>query len=177
MRCIKQSSGPITGAGIRLRASLHKRLRRPFFLLMRVIYRALCCAISVVCANSCAPKHGHHYWFHAIVHRSSPSPPLKHRCGESFYSRIGDKKTKVALRRVLHRVFRPRPHRLHTMNGGVFAVPIARSYPITTVQFLVTGGFVTCPWGSEVSRCTQRGLFEATAGECDELDTTSCQMA
>ena len=66
------------------------------------------------------------------------------------------------------------------MNGGVYeplAVPIARSCPITTVQFLVTGGFVTCAWGSEIARCTQRGLSEATAGECDELDTTSCQLA
>ncbi|CAG8089832.1 unnamed protein product, partial [Penicillium nalgiovense] len=63
-----------------------------------------------------------------------PAPPLKHPCGES-YRRIG-------LRRVL-RVFCPRPHRLHTMNGGVFeplAVRIARSYPITTVQFIVTDG-------------------------------------
>ncbi|KGO47649.1 hypothetical protein PEX1_049720 [Penicillium expansum] len=32
-------------------------------------------------------------------------------------------------------------------------------------------------WLSEVAWCTQRGLFEATAGECDELDTTSCEMA
>ncbi|CAG8294669.1 unnamed protein product [Penicillium salamii] len=37
--------------------------------------------------------------------------------------------------------------------------------------------FVTRLWLSKVARCTQRGLFEATAGECDELDTTSCQMA
>ncbi|KAL2698395.1 hypothetical protein AAEP93_011105 [Penicillium crustosum] len=37
----------------------------------------------------------------------------------------------------------PRPHRLHTTNGGVyepFAVPVARYYPITTVQHPVTGG-------------------------------------
>ncbi|CAG8138271.1 unnamed protein product [Penicillium nalgiovense] len=83
---------------------------------------------------------------YAIVDGSSPAPPLKHPCGES-YRRIG-------LRRVL-RVFCPRPHRLHTMNGGVFeplAVRIARSYPITT-----------------------RGFSEATAGDCDDLDTTSCQ--
>ncbi|CAG7956900.1 unnamed protein product [Penicillium nalgiovense] len=36
---------------------------------------------------------------------------------------------------------------------------------------------VTRLWLSEVARCTQRGLFEAIAGECDELDTTSCQHA
>jgi hypothetical protein len=79
----------------------------------------------------------------------------------------------VALRRELHRVFRlnftastsPLPHH----DGGIFAVSIARYYHVTTVQFLVTGSSVTCPWGSEIARCTQRGLFEATAGECDEL--------
>ncbi|CAG8142252.1 unnamed protein product [Penicillium nalgiovense] len=106
---------------------------------------------------------------YAIVDGSSPAPPLKHPCGES-YRRIG-------LRRVL-RVFCPRPHRLHTMNGGVFeplAVRIARSYPITTVQFIVTDGFVTCLWLSQVARCVQRGFSEATAGDCDDLDTTSCQ--
>ncbi|KAJ5862973.1 hypothetical protein N7455_007041 [Penicillium solitum] len=43
------------------------------------------------------------------------------------------------------------------MNGGVYSV--------------------TRLWLSEVARCTQRGLFEAIAGECDELDTTSCQHA
>ncbi|CAG8278556.1 unnamed protein product [Penicillium salamii] len=57
----------------------------------------------------------------------------------------------------------------------MFAVRIARSYPITTVQFLVTGGFVARLWGSEVARCIRRGFFEVTAGECDELDTTSYQ--
>jgi hypothetical protein len=64
------------------------------------------------------------------------------------------------------------------MNGRVYeplAVPIAGSYLITTVRFLVTCGFVTRLWLSEVAQCTQRGFFEATAGECDELDTTSCQ--
>jgi len=63
------------------------------------------------------------------------------------------------------------------MNGGVYeplAVPIARSYLVTTVRVLVTSGFVTRLWLSEVARCTQRSFFEATAGECDELDTTSC---
>ena len=107
---------------------------------------------------------------HAIVYRSSLSPPVKHPCAES-YRRIG-------LRRVLHRVFCPRSHRLHTMTGGVYeplADRIARSYPITTVQFIITGGFITRLWLSEVARCTQRGFFEATAGDCDDLDTTSCQ--
>ncbi|CAG8071615.1 unnamed protein product [Penicillium salamii] len=36
----------------------------------------------------------------------------------------------------------PRPHRLHTTNGGVYealAAPFARFYPITTVHFPVTG--------------------------------------
>jgi hypothetical protein len=56
-----------------------------------------------------------------------------------------------------------------------FAVPIARSYPITTVQFHVTGGLITCLWLSEGARCTHGGFFEATAGECDEMETTSCQ--
>lgn len=87
----------------------------------------------VICANTNIITD-----FHAILQRSSPSPPVKHTCGES-YRRIGDK-TKLVLRRVLQRVFRPRPHRLHTMNGGVYeplAVPIARSYPITTVQYNV----------------------------------------
>ncbi|KAJ5041865.1 hypothetical protein NUH16_003270 [Penicillium rubens] len=44
-----------------------------------------------------------------------------------------------------------------------------------TVQFIITGGFITRLWLSEVARCTQRGFFEATAGDCDDLDTTSCQ--
>jgi hypothetical protein len=64
------------------------------------------------------------------------------------------------------------------MNGGVYeplAVRIPRSYPITTVQFIITGGFVMRLWLSEVARCTQRGFFEATAGDCDGLGTTSCQ--
>ncbi|KAI1829060.1 hypothetical protein DTO027I6_9992 [Penicillium roqueforti] len=63
------------------------------------------------------------------------------------------------------------------MNSGVFeplAVRIARSYPITTVQFIITDGFVTRLCLSEVARCTQRGFFEATAGDRDDLDTT-CQ--
>ncbi|CRL30835.1 unnamed protein product [Penicillium camemberti] len=50
------------------------------------------------------------------------------------------------------------------MNGGVYeplAVPIARSYRFTTL--------------SKGARYTQRGLFEATAGECDKLETTSYQ--
>jgi hypothetical protein len=64
------------------------------------------------------------------------------------------------------------------MNGGVYeplAVRIARSYPITTVQLIITRGFVTRLWLSEVAQCTQCGFFEATTGDCDELDTTSCQ--
>ena len=66
------------------------------------------------------------------------------------------------------------------MDGGVYeplalAVRIAKSYPITTVQFIITGGFITRLWLSEVARCTPRGLFEETAGDCDDLDTTSCQ--
>ena len=79
---------------------------------------------------------------------------------------------------VLHRVLCPRSHRLHPMNRGVYeplAVRIARSYSVTTVQFIITGGFITRLCLSEVARCTQRGFFEATAGDCDDLDTTSCQ--
>jgi hypothetical protein len=63
------------------------------------------------------------------------------------------------------------------MTGGEYeplSGHIARSYPITTVQFIITGEFITCLWLSEVARCTQRG-FEATAADCDDLDTTSCQ--
>ncbi|CAG8084221.1 unnamed protein product, partial [Penicillium salamii] len=37
--------------------------------------------------------------------------------------------------------------------------------------------FVTRLSLSEVARCTQRGLFEAIAGECEELETTSYQHA
>jgi hypothetical protein len=64
------------------------------------------------------------------------------------------------------------------MTSGVYeplAVRIAWFYPIMTVQFIITGGFITRLWLSEVARCTQRGFFEATAGDCDDLDTTSCQ--
>jgi hypothetical protein len=63
------------------------------------------------------------------------------------------------------------------MTGGVYeplADRIATSYPVTTVQFIITGEFITGLWLSEVARCTQRG-FEATAGDCDDLGTTSCQ--
>ncbi|CAG8043901.1 unnamed protein product [Penicillium salamii] len=35
--------------------------------------------------------------------------------------------------------------------------------------------FATRLWLSAVARCTQHAFFEATTGECDELDTTSCQ--
>ncbi|KZN87856.1 hypothetical protein EN45_064170 [Penicillium chrysogenum] len=65
------------------------------------------------------------------------------------------------------------------MIGEVYeplAVRIARSYPITTVHFIITDGFVTCLWLSQVARCVQRGFSEATAGYCDDLDTTSCQQ-
>ncbi|OQE62185.1 hypothetical protein PENNAL_c0268G05984 [Penicillium nalgiovense] len=104
---------------------------------------------------------------HAIVHRSSPSPHVEHPCGES-HCRIGDKSKVAALRRMLHRIFCPRYHRLNTMDGGVYeplalAVRIAKSYPITTVQFIITGGFITRLWLSEVAQCTQRGFFEETA--------------
>jgi hypothetical protein len=107
---------------------------------------------------------------HAIVYRSSPSLPVKHPCAETYH--------RTGLRRVLHRVFCLRSHRLHTMTGGVYeplSDYIARSYPITTLQFIITGGLITRLWLSEVARCTQRGFFEATAADCDDLDTTSCQ--
>jgi hypothetical protein len=66
------------------------------------------------------------------------------------------------------------------MTGGVYeplTVRIARFYPIMTVQFIITGGFmsITRLWLSEVARCAHRGFSEATAGDCDDLDTTSCQ--
>ena len=63
------------------------------------------------------------------------------------------------------------------MTGGVYeplTIRITGFYPIMTVQFIITGGFITRLWLSEVARCTQRG-FEATAGDCDDLGTTSCQ--
>ncbi|CAG8102752.1 unnamed protein product [Penicillium nalgiovense] len=63
------------------------------------------------------------------------------------------------------------------MTGGVYeplTIRITRFYPIMTVQFIITGGFITRLWLSEVARCTQRGFFEATAGDRDDLDTT-CQ--
>ena len=47
---------------------------------------------------------------HAIVYRSSPSLPVKHSCAETYH--------RTGLRRVLHRVFCLRSHRLHTMTGG-----------------------------------------------------------
>ncbi|OQE45722.1 hypothetical protein PENNAL_c0624G02395, partial [Penicillium nalgiovense] len=85
--------------------------------------------------------------------------------------RIGDKKTKYDACSIASSASTSPPS-----HHVVFAVRIASSYPITTVQFLATDGFVAHLWGSEVAQCTQRG-FEATAGECDKLDTTSCQMA
>jgi hypothetical protein len=63
------------------------------------------------------------------------------------------------------------------MTGGVYEPPIiriTRFCPIMTVQFIITGGFITRLRSSEVARCTQRG-FEAAAGVCDDLGTTSCQ--
>lgn len=103
---------------------------------------------------------------HAIVYSSSPSLPVKHSCAETYH--------RTGLQRVLHRVFCLRSHRLHTMTGGVYeplSGHIARSYPITTVQFIITREFITRLRLSEVARCTQRG-FEATAGDRDDLDTT-----
>ncbi|KAJ6178110.1 hypothetical protein N7519_008571 [Penicillium mononematosum] len=66
------------------------------------------------------------------------------------------------------------------MNDGVcepLAVPIARSYPITTVQFLVTGGLVTCPWGSEVAGAPSAAYAKRQPESATNwMDTTSCQM-
>jgi hypothetical protein len=141
-----------------------------------MIYRAFCCAISSYLCKFLSQITNSITDIHAIVRRSRPSSPVKHPCGES-YRRIGDKTKVAALRRVLHRAFCPRPHRLHTMNVGVYeplAVRIARSYPITTVQFIITGGFVTRLGLSEVARFAHRGFSEATAGDCDEPDTSSC---
>ena len=55
----------------------------------------------------------------------------------------------------LHRVFRPPSHHLHTLpshlNGGVPQVlAVYTRSSITTVQFLVTGGLVTCPWAQKL---------------------------
>ncbi|CRL30845.1 unnamed protein product [Penicillium camemberti] len=61
---MNQGSGAVTGTDIRLRTSLHGSLRRPFFLVIR--------------ANFCAPNTNTITDFHAIVHRSSPSPPVRH---------------------------------------------------------------------------------------------------
>ncbi|CAG8893358.1 unnamed protein product [Penicillium nalgiovense] len=46
------------------------------------------------------------------------------------------------------------------MIGEVYeplSIRIARSYPITTVQFIITDGFVTCLWLSQVARGRPRG--------------------
>jgi hypothetical protein len=59
---------------------------------------------------------------------------VKHPCWES-YCRIADK-AKVALRRVLHRVFRPRPHRLHTMMVGCSPPPSRGLIPLRLYNFL-----------------------------------------
>jgi Txe/YoeB family toxin of Txe-Axe toxin-antitoxin module len=99
---------------------------------------------------------------------------VKHTCWE-FYRLIGDK-TKASLRRVLRRVLRLNLTTF-TVNGGIYeplAARIGGYYSNTTVQ---NRWFVTRLWLSEVTWYTQRAFFEATAGECDELDTTSCQMA
>jgi hypothetical protein len=40
-----------------------------------------------------------------------------------------------------------------------------------SLRRIITGGFVMRLWLSEVARCTQRGFFEATAGDCDGLGT------
>ncbi|CAG7935558.1 unnamed protein product [Penicillium salamii] len=86
---------------------------------------------------------------------------VKHTCWE-FYRRIGDK-NKASLSRLP-----PQPHRPHTecMNPapsssrGLFSLQLC-NHPLKVVH--------------HTPLCTQGGLFEATAGECDELDTTSCQ--
>ncbi|CAG8213723.1 unnamed protein product [Penicillium salamii] len=62
------------------------------------------------------------------------------------------------------------------MNGRVYE-PLPSPYEVLSHYGCTISchRFVTRLWLSEIARCTQRSLFEATAGECDKLDTTSCQ--
>ena len=102
--------------------------------------RVLCCAISFIVRVFVLQNTNNITVFHAIVHRSSPLPLWNIHVGSPIAgSQIRPRwHYDACLSRLA-----PRPHRLHTTNGGVyepFAVPVARYYPITTVQHPVTGG-------------------------------------
>jgi hypothetical protein len=136
-----------------------------------VIYRAVCCALSVICAIPVLQNTNTIADF-MPSYIGAAIATVKDSCWE-FYHLIGDK-TKASLRRVLHRIFRLNLTTA-TVNGGMYdplAARIARYYPNTTVQ---NRCFVTRLWLSKLARCTQCGFFEATAGECDELETTPFQ--
>ena len=86
-----------------------------------------------------------------------------------LFRRVNDQ-TVAGLRRVLHRVFRPRPHRLHTI------VEFLNLWHRDTFihhgsAIFITSEFVTrvCCL-KELPSAHQRGFFEATA-DCDELRT------
>jgi hypothetical protein len=101
--------------------------------------------------------------FLAIVHRNSPSPPVKH---ESLFRRIGDE-TKVALRPVC-----PRPHRLHTMNDGVYEPLSGRPHREVLSHYDCT---TFCHrWARHAPLASQKlpgapsAASSKPAGECDE---------
>ncbi|OQE69362.1 hypothetical protein PENNAL_c0137G02948 [Penicillium nalgiovense] len=104
--------------------------------------------------------------------KEQPIATVKHPCGV-IYSRTGDKKTKVAgsTTRAPSRL-PPQPHRLHIMMD--VRRPHREVSPHHNCAISCRRWFVMRIWLSEVARCTQGGLFEAAAGECDGLDTTSC---
>jgi hypothetical protein len=76
--------------------------------------------------------------FHAIVHRSSPLSLSNIHVGSPI---AGSEIRSWWHYDACPSRLAPRLHRLHTMNGGVYeplAVPLARYYPIATVQLSVT---------------------------------------
>jgi len=154
-----KAAGQQQGADIQLRASLHRSLRRPFFMVRWVSYRAFCCAISDYLCQDCAPKHEHHWHLHAIVGAAHRQPwKILWRVTYLRRSEIRPRSTH-ALRRVL-RVFWPRPHRLHTRTAEPLAVRIAKHSSIMNVQFLLAGGFVMRFLSPrENARCTPARLL------------------
>jgi hypothetical protein len=46
---------------------------------------------------------------------TNSSPPIENIVASDLFRQTRDKAKVVGIRRVLHRVFRPRPHRLHSI--------------------------------------------------------------
>ena len=137
-----------------------------------MIYRVLCCAISFIVRVFVLQNTNTITNFHAIVHNRSPLPPRNIHVGSPIAgSQIRPRWHYDACSIASCASTSPPSH--HERWGVRRSDREVLSHCDCTTS--CHRWFVPRLWLSEVARCTQRGFFEATAGECDELDTTSCQ--